>query len=62
MRKTRSFRESWLTRVRENNDSGSIDLLSFDADADWHVSMRRKYVQAARYPWLSVPSDPPEPK
>ncbi len=27
----------------------------------WHRSMARKYEHAARYPWLSVAPDPPEP-
>jgi hypothetical protein len=29
---------------------------------EWHESMRRRYDRAARYPWLPVEPDPPEPK
>jgi hypothetical protein len=29
--------------------------------ADHHASLARKYERAARYPWLPVESDPPEP-
>jgi hypothetical protein len=28
----------------------------------WHERMRLKYENAARYPWLPVEPDPPEPK
>jgi hypothetical protein len=30
--------------------------------ADYHAALRRKYERAARYPWLPVEPDPPEPK
>ena len=30
--------------------------------ADYHGTMRRKYERAARYPWLAVAPDPPEPQ
>ena len=30
--------------------------------AIYHAALRRKYERAARYPWLPVPPDPPEPK
>jgi hypothetical protein len=30
--------------------------------ADHHASLARKYEQAARYPWLPVEPDPPEPE
>ena len=28
----------------------------------WHIEMIRKYDRAARYPWLPVWPDPPEPE
>jgi hypothetical protein len=28
----------------------------------WHGEMQAKYERAARYPWLPVSPDPPEPK
>jgi hypothetical protein len=30
--------------------------------ADYHASLARKYEHAARYPWLPVEPDPPEPE
>jgi hypothetical protein len=30
--------------------------------ADHHASLARKYEEAARYPWLPVEPDPPEPE
>jgi hypothetical protein len=29
---------------------------------NWHEAMARKYRHAARYPWLPVEPDPPEPE
>jgi hypothetical protein len=29
---------------------------------DWHSKMADKYMRAARYPWLPVEPDPPNPK
>jgi hypothetical protein len=34
----------------------------FKRQADHHESMAVKYERAARYPWLPVDPDPPEPK
>lgn len=34
----------------------------YQAKQDWHLVLRDKYKCAARYPWLPVPADPPEPK
>jgi hypothetical protein len=33
-----------------------------DPVASYHDRLSWKYQQAARYPWLSVPPDPPEPE
>jgi hypothetical protein len=30
--------------------------------ADYHAKLRKKYERAARYPWLPVEPDPPEPQ
>jgi hypothetical protein len=30
--------------------------------AEYHAHMQRKYEYAARYPWLSLPPDPPRPQ
>jgi len=32
------------------------------AVAEWQAALRRKYEQAARYPWLSVGAGAPEPE
>ena len=32
------------------------------AMADYNAALRRKYKRGARYPWLPVSPDPPEPK
>jgi hypothetical protein len=29
---------------------------------EWHLRMEQKYEHAARYPWLPVEPDPPQPK
>ena len=34
----------------------------FLALVDYHASLSKKYAKAARYPWLLVGPDPPEPK
>ena len=28
----------------------------------WHTTLRMKYMRGARYAWLPVPPEPPEPK
>ena len=44
-----------------------IGMLHADASGDrataaYHAAMLAKYQHAARYPWLLVPPDPPEPE
>jgi hypothetical protein len=34
----------------------------WERQGEWHWAMKRKYERAARYPWLPVAPDPPEPK
>jgi hypothetical protein len=47
---------------------GNIPLFAGSSDApivrrlEWHESMRLRYEDAARYPWLRVEPDPPEPE
>jgi hypothetical protein len=38
------------------------EVKNCDMAATYFGNMRRKYERAARYPWLSVPPDPPQPK
>jgi hypothetical protein len=35
---------------------------SWERKIDYHANLRRKYERAARYPWLPVAPDPPEPE
>jgi hypothetical protein len=30
--------------------------------SDYYLALHRKYLSAARHPWLPVPPDPPPPK
>jgi hypothetical protein len=62
--------EGKALRSRFGGTSGmsgeEIVLLSRDFDrmmnrADHHAALRRKYEHAARYPWLPVEPEPPEP-
>jgi hypothetical protein len=65
-----STAEGKALRSRFGSTSGmsgeEILLLRRDFDrmmdrADHHAALVRKYHRAARYPWLSVEPDPPEP-
>jgi hypothetical protein len=38
------------------------NIALFSRLAGYHAAMARKYRHAARYPWLPVESDPPEPE
>ena len=40
----------------------SLDRSTLEERRGRHASLKAKYERAARYPWLSVPPDPPEPK
>jgi hypothetical protein len=42
-------------------DSRSLTPLELRQD-EWHHALYLKYQRAARYPWLSVEPDPPEPE
>jgi hypothetical protein len=37
------------------------EVISAERDR-WHAALAAKYLRAARYPWLSVEPDPPEPE
>jgi hypothetical protein len=62
-------RSMWAT-VNLNESNGSDQsaktfrrMASYqDAEATLRGSKRRKYERAARYPWLPIEPDPPEPK
>jgi hypothetical protein len=42
-------------------DSRSLTPLELRRD-EWHAALAKKYTRAARYPWLPVEPDPPEPE
>ncbi len=48
-------------RFEETNELFDEMFASEQRRADYHGAMRRKYERAARYPWLPVEPDPPEP-
>jgi hypothetical protein len=39
-----------------------IALEDWCKEAEWHRQLKAKYDHAARYPWLPVEPDPPEPE
>jgi hypothetical protein len=52
--------ESWedaANRSKEQAAWHAKEVVTFDKRADYHGSMRRKWLRAAGYPWLSVASD-----
>jgi hypothetical protein len=53
----------WPARaaMRKVLDEESAGVARFESQADYHSLRARKYERAARYPWLPVESDPPEP-
>jgi hypothetical protein len=48
--------------VTDTNRSGEIISVTRVAELERYAHLRKKYERAARYPWLSVPPDPPAPK
>jgi hypothetical protein len=52
-----SFAESYRANRRDDSPPAQMDAI-----ASWNTAMSRKYERAARYPWLPVPPDPPEPE
>jgi hypothetical protein len=52
----------YLRRVTKMAEIGRRERESAEARASYHAGLKRKYEEAARYPWLPVDPDPPEPK
>ena len=46
----------WNARWRKNESDATVRRINY------HAEMARKYEHAARYPWLPVAPDPPEPE
>ena len=57
--KSRFGRTSGMTTEEIMHLHGDYDRMM--DRADHHASLARKYERAARYPWLPVEPDPPEP-
>ena len=57
-----------IGRHYERNDAGTGLVLSPDSSGlaktlrKYHDRLQAKYARAARYPWLAIAPDPPEPK
>ena len=51
----------WNRYVYTNRRGHMMSDASVRAN-DWHVALAEKYRAAARYPWLPVVPDPPEPE
>ena len=49
-------------RLKALRNSILQNAASFSQRTEYHADMARKYRHAARYPWLPVEPDPPEPK
>ncbi len=58
---TIAYWESRWSDQHEGKPAGPGGPPFVPARAAYHEAMRLKYERAARYPWLSVPSDPPAP-
>jgi hypothetical protein len=55
-------RRVYLLSRSQYHDQKRGSQLYMDRVAKYHYDLARKYEYAARYPWLSVEPDPPEPK
>ena len=62
-RASRSTRAAILTSAAPSVADGYRRRAElYREEADYHGKLRRKYDHAARYPWLPVAPDPPEPR
>jgi hypothetical protein len=48
--------------IGEDLPYGDVSLRTDEGRAAWHAALWRMYDRAARYPWLPVSPDPPEPE
>jgi hypothetical protein len=51
-----------LNEISRTDEEYAAILASNRARADYYAALKRKYRRAARYPFLSVAPDPPEPE
>jgi hypothetical protein len=58
----RSDAAEYLRVVTKVAETGRSEREGAEARAAYHARLRQKYEEAARYPWLPVDSDPPEPE
>ena len=61
-RRAATFREISAYHALEWSRIDTTGTQEVDARAEWHRAMEMKYRDAARYPWLPVAPDPPEPE
>jgi hypothetical protein len=61
-RRTIGDRFDYIARIERNAASYDESAVFSKRLADYHSSLSKKYRRAARYPWLRVAPDPPEPE
>ena len=57
-----SFPENMSFAKRKKDERGVKFVWADSRRIDYYCHMRMKYERAARYPWLYVETDPPEPE
>jgi len=68
LRRRRDFALAMASRHHDGFDNvmfsprAIMDFRPFAKYADYHLEMERKWSRSARYPWLPVEPDPPEPE
>jgi hypothetical protein len=61
-RKLKEIIEQDLNELRAQEAAQMEDLRSYAASRRYYAEMHNKYRRAARYPWLPVAPDPPDPQ
>jgi hypothetical protein len=62
VRRAAHYREISAYHSAKWNTIDTTGTPEVDARVEWHRAMAEKYEFAARYPWLPLSSDPPEPE
>jgi hypothetical protein len=55
-------REAWAAKMAKSGYLSARRVVAEASKAEYHDSLAIKYERAARYPWLPVLPDPPEPE
>jgi hypothetical protein len=61
-RELRAVRKEEIENTQKSLDDARYALASISRESEYHTRLILKYERAARYPWLWVEPDPPEPK